>query len=90
MVALLLNLLRAFTLSFVKVKGKGDMLDQSFLSLGGWDSPNLHDLAGWIETGLIFLMILLLGRMASKGNRLDAIANEPSKWSNLDPPRLFI
>lgn len=91
MVALLLNLFRAFALSFVKVKGKGYILDQSFLSLGGWDSPNLHDLAGWIETGLIFLMILLLGRMASRGNRLDAIANEPSNWSNLvSAPPLYL
>ena len=90
-VALLLNLLRAFALSFMKVKGKDDILEQSFFSLGGWDSPNIHDLAGWIETGLIFLMILLLGRMASRGNRIDAIANAPSNWSNLgSAPPLYL
>jgi exosortase len=50
MIALGFNLLRAFSLSYVKVKGKGHLLEDALFSIGNWEFPSLHDLAGWIET----------------------------------------
>ena len=55
--ALMMNLLRAFVMSFIKVKGKGHLLDSPVFSIGGWEAPNLHDLAGLIETIAIFFII---------------------------------
>jgi exosortase len=88
MIALMLNLVRAFSLSFIKVKGKGEWLDQSLFSLGSWDAPNLHDLAGFIETGIILLFIVLLGRMAKGGAFSQSLGEDPTSWSNLQssPP----
>ena len=83
MIALMLNLVRAFSLSFIKVKGKGEWLDQSLFSLGSWDTPSLHDLVGFIETGLILLLIVLLGRMAKGGGFSQSLSDEPTSWSNL-------
>ncbi len=83
LLALVLNLCRAFSLSFIKVKGKGHLLDESLFSILGWGFPSIHDLLGWIETGCIFLSILLLARMAKGGLFLTTMANEPNRWLNL-------
>ena len=83
LVALAFNLGRAFSLSFLKVKGKGHYLDDPLFSLTGWSAPSLHDLAGWIETILIFIAILLLARMAKGGFFLNTLSNEPNRWLNL-------
>jgi len=83
LVALAFNLGRAFSLSFLKVKGKGHYLDDPVFSLAGWSAPSVHDLAGWIETTLIFITILLLARMAKGGLFLSTLADEPNRWLNL-------
>jgi exosortase len=83
LVALAFNLSRAFSLSFLKIKGKGHYLDDPLFSFVGWSAPSVHDLAGWIETILIFLTILLLARMAKGGLFLSTLANEPNRWLNL-------
>ncbi len=90
-IAVLLNLARAFSLSFLKVKGKGEWLEQPLFTIAGWEASNLHDLAGWIETGTIFLLVLLLGRMATFGYFSRALGNQPISWSNLkaSPPLPF-
>ena len=91
MIAIGFNLLRAFSLSYIKVKGKGHLLEDALFSIGGWDMPSLHDLAGWIETSLIFLFIYLLARSARGGLFLRMLSNEPNNWSNLksSPPLAF-
>jgi exosortase len=83
LVALAFNLGRAFSLSFLKVKGKGHYLDDPLFSLAGWSAPSVHDLAGWIETILIFIAILLLTRLAKGGLFLTTLSNEPNRWLNL-------
>ena len=83
LVALAFNLGRAFSLSFLKVKGKGHYLDDPLFSLADWSAPSVHDLAGWIETGLIFIAILLLARMAKGGLFLTTLSDEPNRWLNL-------
>ena len=90
-IAIGFNLLRAFSLSFIKVKGKGHLLDQHLFSLGNWQFPSLHDLAGWIETALIFITIFLLARSARGGLFLRILGNEPNNWTNLksSPPLTF-
>ncbi len=82
------NLLRAFSLSYIKVKGKGHLLEDAILSIGDWEMPSLHDLAGWIETSLIFLFIFFLARSARGGLFVRMLSNEPNNWSNLksSPP----
>ena len=91
MIAIGFNLLRAFSLSYIKVKGKGHLLEDALFSIGGWDMPSLHDLAGWIETALIFLFIYLLARSARGGLFLRMLSNEPNNWSNLKsfPPLAY-
>ena len=91
MIAIGFNLLRAFSLSYIKVKGKGHLLEDALFSIGGWDMPSLHDLAGWIETALIFLFIYLLARSARGGLFLRMLSNDPNNWSNLksSPPLAF-
>ena len=91
MIAIGFNLLRAFSLSYIKVKGKGHLLEDALFSIGGWDMPSLHDLVGWIETALIFLFIYLLARSARGGLFLRMLSNEPNNWSNLksSPPLAF-
>ena len=91
MIAIGFNLLRAFSLSYIKVKGKGHLLEDALFSVGGWDMPSLHDLAGWIETALIFLFIYLLARSARGGLFLRMLSNEPNNWSNLksSPPLAY-
>ena len=83
LVALAFNLGRAFSLSFLKIKGKGHYLDDPLFSLAGWSAPSVHDLAGWIETILIFIAILLLARLAKGGLFLTTLSNEPNRWLNL-------
>ena len=70
-------------LSFIKIKGKGHLLDDSLFTIAGWGFPSIHDLLGWIETGCIFVAILLLARMAKGGLFLTTMANEPNRWLNL-------
>jgi len=91
MIAIGFNLLRAFSLSYIKVKGKGHLLEDALFSIGGWDMPSLHDLAGWIETALIFLFIYLLARSARGGLFLRMLSNEPNNWNNLksSPPLAY-
>ena len=91
MIALGFNLLRAFSLSYVKVKGKGHLLEDALFSIGNWEFPSLHDLAGWIETSLIFLFIFLLARSARGGLFLRMLGNEPTNWANLKttPPLAY-
>ena len=90
-IAIGFNLARAFSLSYIKVKGKGHLLDQHLFSLGNWQFPTLHDMAGWIETALIFITIFLLARSARGGLFLRMLGNEPNNWSNLknSPPIAF-
>ena len=90
-IAIVFNLLRAFSLSYIKVKGKGHLLDQHLFSIGEWQFPSLHDLAGLIETGLIFLTIFLLARSARGGLFLRMLGNQPNNWGNLKstPPIAF-
>ena len=57
-------------------------MDDPLFSLAGWSAPSVHDLAGWIETGLIFIAILLLARMAKGGLFLTTLSNEPNRWLN--------
>ena len=83
LVALAFNLSRAFSLSYLKVKGKGHHLEEPLFDIAGWSVPSIHDLAGWIETGLIFIAILLLARMAKGGLFLTTLSNEPNRWLNL-------
>ena len=83
MIAIGFNLLRAFSMSFIKVKGKGHLLDNSLFSLWGWNFPSLHDLAGWIETFLILIAILVLARSARVGFSSRTLGDEISNWSNL-------
>ena len=88
MIALLLNLFRAFALSFIKVKGKGEWLEQPILSLGSWEAPNVHDSAGFIETAIILLTIIFLGKMAKGRGFRRTLSHEPTLWANLksSPP----
>jgi len=58
-------------------------LDDPIFSLAGWSAPSVHDLAGWIETILIFIAILLLARLAKGGLFLTTLSNEPNRWLNL-------
>ena len=90
-IAVVFNLLRAFSLSYIKVKGKGHLLDQHLFSIGEWQFPSLHDLAGLIETGLIFLTIFLLARSAKGGLFMRMLGNETNNWGNLKstPPITF-
>ena len=91
MIAIGFNLFRAFSLSYIKIKGKGHLLEDALFSIGSWDMPSLHDLAGWIETVLIFLFIYLLARSARGGLFLRMLSNEPNNWSNLksSPPLAY-
>jgi exosortase/archaeosortase family protein len=84
--ALMMNLARAFTMSFIKVKGRGDLLDSPVFSIGNFSAPNLHDLAGWIETGAIFITILLLSKIYSIGTKHSSLQTKNSNWQNLFIP----
>ncbi|MBT5715834.1 MAG: exosortase/archaeosortase family protein [Opitutae bacterium] len=90
-IAIGFNLSRAFSLSYIKVKGKGHLLDQHLFSLANWQFPSLHDMAGWIETALIFITIFLLAKSARGGLFLRMLGNEPNNWATLknSPPLTF-
>jgi len=83
LVALCLNLARAFSLSYIKIKGKGELLERTLFTIGDWEAPNLHDLVGWIETGTIFVIILLLARTAKGGLFLHTMGTNITNWANL-------
>ncbi|MEC8013684.1 MAG: exosortase/archaeosortase family protein [Verrucomicrobiota bacterium] len=83
LIALFFNLSRAFSLSIIKVKGFGHYLDQSPFAIGEFNFPNLHDMVGIIETGLIFLSILLLARLSRGGLFLTTLGTTPYRLSNL-------
>jgi exosortase len=83
MVAIAFNLLRAFSMSFIKVKGKGHLLDEHLFSVWNWNFPSLHDLAGWIETLLILITIIVLARSASSGLSGHSLNDEQSNWNGL-------
>ena len=87
-IAVIMNLIRAFSMSFVKVKGRGELLDSPVFSLGNWDAPNLHDLAGWIETLGILIMIIFIAKIFCIGALHQPLANMLSSWKNLrfNPP----
>lgn len=89
-VALALNLVRAFTLALLKVKGRGDLLHDP-LPLFGMELPTLHDLAGWIESGAILITLLILGRLARASIHRSTSSDEIYSWSNLriSPPLGF-
>ena len=91
LVALGLNLGRAFSLSYIKIKGKGELLEKTLFTIGDWEAPNLHDLVGWIETGTIFVIILLLARTAKGGLFLHTMGTNATNWANLrfSPPVSF-
>ena len=87
-VALSLNLLRAFSLAFVKIKGHGHLLHEPLFSIFGQDAPSLHDLAGWIESGGILIALFILARMAGTHNHRNTEDEEQHDWENLkvSPP----
>ena len=83
MIAIGFNLLRAFSMSYIKVKGKGYLLDNPLLTIWGWNFPSLHDLAGWIETFLILVFIFLLARSSKIGFSPHSLGDEINNWPNL-------
>ena len=86
-IALALNLLRAFSLTFIKIKGHGKLLHDPLFILFGEEAPSLHDVAGWIESGGILIIIFVLARMARNNNR-NSEEDERNDWENLrvSPP----
>ena len=87
-VALSLNLLRAFSLAFIQIKGHGQLLHEPLFSIFGLDAPTLHDLAGWVESGGILIVLFLLARMAGTHNHRNTEDEEQNDWENLkaSPP----
>ena len=83
MIAIGFNLFRAFSMSYLKVKGKGYFLDNSPFSIWGWQFPAIHDLAGWIETFLILIFIFILARSSKIGFNRNSLSDESNNWSNL-------
>ena len=83
LVALLFNLIRAFTLSMIKINGAGHVLDTPIYQLGNWVLPTLHDMVGWIENLLILLALFFLARLAKGGIILTSMGTNPSYWSNI-------
>ena len=81
LIAIAFNLLRAFSMSLIKVKGKGDLLENPIFSIWNWNLPNLHDLAGFIETFLILIAILVLAKSGKIGFSYKTLGDEPSNWS---------
>ena len=82
-ISLVMNLSRAFSMSFLKVKGRGDLLDSPLFTIGSWTAPNLHDLAGWIETLGILILVFLIAKIFCIGSVHRPIANMVSSWKNL-------
>ena len=82
-VALALNLARAFCLSYFQVKGKGNLLHEPLFSLFGTEAPSLHDMAGWIESGAILVLLVLLGRLNRYSSRQATASDQLTNWQNL-------
>ena len=82
-ISLVMNLSRAFSMSFLKVKGRGELLDSPLFSIGSWTAPNLHDLAGWVETLGILILVFLIAKIFCIGSVHRPIANMVSSWKNL-------
>lgn len=91
LISLLFNLFRAFVLAYVKIKGKGEWLDNPFWSYQSFSLPTLHDAAGYLETGLIFISILLLAKMTKKNNLRNQTEFNVYNWNNFKicPPLAF-
>ena len=70
-------------MSFIKVKGRGELLDSPVLSIGKWQAPNLHDLAGLIETIFILICILLISKIFTIGTIVSPISEKENNWNNL-------
>ena len=87
-VALSLNLIRAFLLTFIKIKGYGNLLHDPLFSLFDQEGPSLHDLAGWIESGGILIVLFVLARMAGTHNHPNTEDEEQNDWEKLkvSPP----
>ena len=83
LVALLLNLVRAFSLSMIKINGAGKILDTPIYEINNWVFPTLHDMVGWIENVCILLLLFLLARMAKGGIILTSMGTGPTNWSNI-------
>ena len=83
LVALLLNLVRAFSLSMIKINGAGKILDTPIYEINNWVFPTLHDMVGWIENVCILLVLFLLARMAKGGIILTSMGTGPTNWSNI-------
>ena len=90
-VALALNLTRAFSLAFLKVKGKGELLQEPLFTVFGNHAPSLHDLAGWIESAGILIVLLILARLTRSSSREPTASDEFTSWENLrvSPPAAF-
>ena len=91
LVAVFFNLSRAFSLAFIKIKGKGELLEKPILSFGDFNFPNLHDFAGSIETALIFISILLIVKIAKPHGLPETLSNNDLDWSKfkIAPPLGF-
>ena len=89
-VALALNLARAFCLSYFQVKGKGDLLHEPLFSMFGTEAPSLHDMAGWVESGGILVLLICLGRLNRYSSRQATTSDQLTNWQNLrtTPPLL--
>lgn len=87
-VALSLNLIRAFSLAFVKIKGHGHLLNEPLFSIFGQNAPSLHDLAGWIESGGILIILFIFARMARIHSHRNIEEEGRNDWENLrvSPP----
>ena len=83
LVALLFNLVRAFSLSMVKINGAGHILDTPIYQFGSWVLPSLHDMVGWIENLFILLALFFLARLAKGGIILTSMGTNTSYWSNI-------
>ena len=83
LVALLFNLVRAFSLSMIKINGAGHILDTPMYQFGNWVLPTIHDVVGWIENLLILLALFLLARLAKGGVILTSMGTSSTYWSNI-------
>ena len=83
LVAILMNLIRAFSLSMIKIHGAGHILDTPIYQIGNWVLPTLHDMAGWIENILILITLFFLARLSKGGIILSSMGTKPTYWSHL-------
>ena len=83
LIAIGFNLLRAFSMTFIKLKGRGSLLDDPLFTIWEWNFSSLHDLAGLIETFLILLVIFGLARSAKSGFSFQTLGDAPNNWELL-------